>query len=100
MLGYHFVEVCGSDLRYGNMFELDWVQIPDGEFIFGISDEQRTSLRRLIWTEYGIEQMDTQSRDIVARLADRYRRAGHGTVFERSALSKEERHIFPEFDDP
>ena len=31
---------------------LDWVEVPEGEFVFGLADEQVVSIRERLWTEF------------------------------------------------
>lgn len=83
------------------MIEIDWIEIPKGEFIFGLSDEQRTGIKTQLDIEFGIDKLDEPTRKVVEGLAEKYRRtAREEAYFVLDDLTSEEREIKPGFDDP
>ena len=84
------------------MVKIDWVEIPEGEFLIGLSDEQRAAIRARLRAEFGVDQMDEETRRVVESLAEKYRRmAREETYIVDDDLTPEERRIKPDdWDDP
>ena len=83
------------------MIEIDWVLVPEGEFLFGLSIDQRDLLRARLKTEFGIDHMASQKRQTVEKLAKKYRRTAREEVyFVLEDLTPEEKEIDPGWDDP
>lgn len=53
------------------LLEIDWVKIPEGRMLAGLSDEQRADLRPRLRAEFGIDELDGELRRKVESLLDK-----------------------------
>jgi len=82
------------------MIEIDWVEIPEGEFLFGLSDKQRLAIRVRLRAEFVIDQLDRKTRRIIERLAENYRRtAREEAYFVLDDLTPKERQFYQQWED-
>lgn len=58
------------------MKEIEWVEIPAGEFLFGISDEQRHMLRSKLLDIYQIDQLPESERRLLDSIVEKRRLRG------------------------
>lgn len=49
------------------MIPIEWVEIPAGEFITGISEEQRLQLRQRLREDFGVAKLTSGTRKIIER---------------------------------
>jgi formylglycine-generating enzyme required for sulfatase activity len=83
------------------VIEIDWVEIPEGEFLFGLSSEQRDMIRAQLHVEFGIDRMDEESQQVVHGLAEKWRRTRREEAYYHGDdLTPEEQRIEPRGDDP
>lgn len=81
--------------------EIEWVEIPSGEFLSGLSDSQRDALRSKLRVEFGVDQLDAEKRRILESLAEKYRRtAREEAYFASEDLTPEEKQAKPKSGDP
>lgn len=74
--------------------EIDWVEIPEGEFLTGISKEQRAMLRERLWAELKLDEMEPPRRQFVESLAQKLQRAARDQSYDlKKELTKEERRV-------
>jgi formylglycine-generating enzyme required for sulfatase activity len=52
--------------------KIEWVEIPAGEFLFGVSDDQMSSIREQLWTEYGPPAGDVRTRSILHSMLEKF----------------------------
>ncbi|HLY27427.1 MAG TPA: SUMF1/EgtB/PvdO family nonheme iron enzyme, partial [Aggregatilineales bacterium] len=74
------------------MLDIDWVKIPEGEVLLGLSDEQRETLHKKIWASYGVDNLDPVDRAAIESLAMRHRQGAH---YKLEGLTREERRVLP-----
>jgi formylglycine-generating enzyme required for sulfatase activity len=67
--------------------KIEWVEIPAGEFLFGLSDEQVDEIRRWLWTEFGPSPTDVHTRSLLKSMIEKYAQRAFAT------LSPEEREL-------
>jgi formylglycine-generating enzyme required for sulfatase activity len=81
--------------------DIEWVEIPEGEFLTGLSEEQRAEIRTRLRAEFEIDQLDRRTRTLIEGLAEKYRRTAREEVYYLGDnLTLEERERKPGFDDP
>lgn len=83
------------------MINIDWIEIPKGEFILGLSERQKESIREKLRKEYGIDTMPKDQQQFIASLAEKYRRTVHDKNFSvPDDLTPEEKKRDPQMGEP
>ena len=83
------------------MIEIDWIQIPEGEFLYGLSDQQQAAIREKLRAEYGIDRIDDKDVRVIENLVVKYRRTAREPDYSHlSDLTLEEKAIGRGWDDP
>lgn len=82
------------------MIEIEWIKIPEGEFLFGLSDKQQEAIRARLRDEFGIDQMSKNERLVLESLTEKYRRTARGEGRYLDDLTPEEQRIKPQWNDP
>lgn len=80
--------------------DVEWVEIPEGQCVVGVSHEQRTSIQRKLWDEYGLASMGDAERGAITSLAAKFRQRAHeiednGRSDILSSLTALERALLP-----
>jgi len=68
--------------------KIEWIEIPAGEFLFGLSAEQMTWMRDKIWTECGTDSEDPATLSLLERVIEKAKQRTLG------AFSSEELSLF------
>jgi hypothetical protein len=80
--------------------DIEWVEIPEGPYNAGLSNEQRTGNQGKLWAEFGIANMNAVEREAVSSLASKFRQraheienAGKSNILDK--LTAAERNVLP-----
>ncbi|HEX2905407.1 MAG TPA: hypothetical protein VHO69_00995, partial [Phototrophicaceae bacterium] len=86
-----------------SLAEIEWIEIPAGDFLYGLSDLQLETIRERLWQDYGINGLDSDQRHILKSLIAKFQFRGRelktGRSFILNNLTSEERHLFKELND-
>lgn len=64
--------------------DVDWVEIPAGESLAGISEEQKEIVRKHVHVQYGVDQLDRHTQALIEEIREIYR-------VEAATMTKQER---------
>lgn len=54
------------------MVKIDWVEIPGGEFLMGLSEEQIAGIRAKVRAEVGFDEFDDRKRELAERVVKKF----------------------------
>ena len=54
------------------MIKIDWVEIPSGEFLMGLSEQQIADIRARVRVEAGLDELDDHKRASVERVVEKF----------------------------
>ena len=54
------------------MVEIDWVEIPKGEFLMGLSEQQIADIRARVRAEAGVDRLNDRERALVERVVEKF----------------------------
>ena len=54
------------------MVKIDWVEIPAGKFLMGLSEQQIADIRAKVRAEAGVDQLDDYRRALVERVVEKF----------------------------
>ena len=81
--------------------DIDWVEIPAGPFLAGLSDEQRQTIRAQLHIEFQLDSIDQEKRRVLDGHAEKFRRTAREEAYSVTEdMTDEERGIRTGFDDP
>jgi formylglycine-generating enzyme required for sulfatase activity len=75
------------------MVEIDWVEIPGGEFLIGISEQQAEDIRARVRAECGADKVDAHTRALIEGVVEKIRLSAAGKIDLATALSPEEKEV-------
>jgi formylglycine-generating enzyme required for sulfatase activity len=75
------------------MVEIDWVEIPGGEFLIGISERQAEDIRARVRAECGVDRLDVHTRALVEGVVEKLHLSVAGKIDLATALSPEEKEV-------
>lgn len=58
--------------RVTKMAKIDWVEVPKGEFLMGLSDQQIANIRARVRAEAGVDRLDDHTRASVKRVVEKF----------------------------
>ena len=75
--------------------EIDWVEIPKGKFLIGLSEKQRADIQTQLNVEFHIDELDSRTHNLVLDLLrKRESTAGEDYLDMVNKLSQEEKEVF------
>jgi formylglycine-generating enzyme required for sulfatase activity len=54
------------------MVKIDWVEIPAGKFLMGLSEQQIADIRARVRSEAGMDDLDDRERELIERVVDKF----------------------------
>jgi len=85
------------------VIKIDWVEIPAGEFLMGLSEQQVADVRARVRAEAGVDKLDDHKRELVERVVEkfqmwrkgqlhlRYGRGGWNLPIEENEIARDEK---------
>lgn len=55
---------------------IEWVYIPEGTFIYGLTAEQKADIRARLWADFGLHELDPHQQSVISGLMPKFRRRG------------------------
>lgn len=55
------------------MIKIDWVEIPAGEFLMGLSEERKDLIRKRVRAYYDADQLDMHTQHLIEEVKEKYR---------------------------
>jgi formylglycine-generating enzyme required for sulfatase activity len=71
--------------------EIDWIDIPAGEFAFGLTEQQVSQIRERLWSEYRPLDEDQRIAEIVTKLFDEIRTRSYVEVERQLGVTNDDR---------
>ncbi|MCP4539570.1 MAG: hypothetical protein GY832_20740, partial [Chloroflexi bacterium] len=54
------------------MIKIDWVEIPKGKFLMGLSEQQITDIRAKVRADVGVDKLDAHKRALAERVVEKF----------------------------
>jgi formylglycine-generating enzyme required for sulfatase activity len=65
-------DAADSPSRGNGMVKIDWVEIPAGKFLMGLSEQQIADIRATVRAEAGVDQLDDYRQALVERVVEKF----------------------------
>jgi hypothetical protein len=65
--------VTDAELREAHMIKIDWIEIPGGESLLGLSAEQKELIRRSVYRHYGVDALNARDRQMIETVKEKLR---------------------------
>lgn len=89
-----------AKIKRNESVNIDWVEIPKGHFVTGISEQQRAALRDRLWAALEVDQRDKSRQHVIESLARKFQRAGRDKDYHlKENLTLDEQEVKSELYD-
>lgn len=68
--------------------DIEWVEIPSGEFLMGLSEQQIADIRARVRTEAGVDKLDDRKQALVERVVEKFQLWRQGKMRDLAGSSK------------